>query len=177
MKLRAGFTLIELMVTLAVAAIILTLAVPSFVSFVRSQRATTQANDLLVALTFARSETLKRGEPIAVCATTDATASPPACSGNDAWSGGWLVFVDDATGGTSGEFDSGSEELLRVHGALDGNTSLSGGGSAAVRFLSNGLVEASAAFTLKPQGCTSEQQRAIDVSPTGRAEVQRETCS
>lgn len=177
MNTKSGFTLVELVITLAVVAIIVTVAVPSFASFIRSQRATTQANDLLVSLTFARSEALKRGTPIGVCSTNDATASPPSCAGDDDWSSGWLVFVDDASSGTDGEFDSGTEELLRVHDALDGNASLSGGGADSVRFLGDGLVDASAAFTLKPQGCSGEQQRAVDVSATGRAEVLKETCS
>ncbi|MDZ7748190.1 MAG: GspH/FimT family pseudopilin [Halofilum sp. (in: g-proteobacteria)] len=177
MNKRAGFTIVELVVTLAVVAIVVTVAIPSFASFMRSQRATTQANDLLVSLTFARSEALKRGEPIAVCATDDANAAPPACAGDDDWSDGWLVFVDDDAAGTDGDFDSGSEELLRVHNALDGNTALSGTGSSSLRFLPDGLVAAAADFTLEPQGCTNDQQRAIDVTATGRAEVRSEACS
>ncbi len=80
MTKKRGFTLVELMITLAVSAIIVTVAVPSFASFIRSQRASTQANDLLVSLTFARSEALKRGVPISVCSTDDAAASPPSCT-------------------------------------------------------------------------------------------------
>ncbi len=79
----AGFTLIELMVTLAVAAILLLVAAPSFVTFKRNSELTSATNSLVGAISAARGEALKRGLSAVVI---------PA-NGND-WSTGWTVFID-----------------------------------------------------------------------------------
>lgn len=65
---NAGFTLVELMVTLAVAAIILTLAVPSFQGLIEKSQLTTEANGLASAMQVARSEAVKRGENVSLTA-------------------------------------------------------------------------------------------------------------
>ena len=64
---RVGFTLLELMVTITVAAMVLTLGVPSFVDLVRNNRAATNVNELLTAFSIARSESIKRGANVSVC--------------------------------------------------------------------------------------------------------------
>lgn len=90
-----GFTLIELMMTLAVAAIILTIAVPSFRTFTQNSRLTKQVNLLAASIAAARGEAAKRGARVVVCQSNAPTASTPACSGTaGTWSSGWVVFVD-----------------------------------------------------------------------------------
>jgi len=180
MKKRAGFTIIELMVTLVVAAIGLTIAIPGFAHFLRSQRATASANEFLVALTYARSEALKRDAPVAVCASSNAQTATPACSGKNNWTKGWITFVDDDTSGTDGSYDSASETLLRVH-PVSGEVTITADGSPGadyVRFVGDGTAEnANADFKVKPTGCTDTQQRHVNMSPTGRADVVSENCS
>jgi type IV fimbrial biogenesis protein FimT len=77
-----GFTLIELMVTIAIAAILMTVAAPSFVSFRRSSELTAVTNTLIASISAGRTESMKRGRPVLVRAL-----------GTD-WTGGWRVFVD-----------------------------------------------------------------------------------
>ncbi|WP_019591516.1 GspH/FimT family pseudopilin [Thioalkalivibrio sp. ALE20] len=79
-----GFTLIELMVTIAVAAILLTVAVPGFQSLVQNNRATTAANQLSTAFNFARSEAVTRGVEVSVC---------PVDAGGDWHPDGWRVVL------------------------------------------------------------------------------------
>ncbi|MBN8772197.1 MAG: GspH/FimT family pseudopilin, partial [Thiobacillus sp.] len=67
---KRGFTLIELVVTLAVAGILLGIAIPNFQLFVMNNRMASQANDLITALNMARSEAVKRAANVMVCSGT-----------------------------------------------------------------------------------------------------------
>lgn len=85
----AGFTLIELMVTIAVLAIVVAMAVPSFQSLTNSSRLTSTANELMAALQYARSESLRRNVRTTVCQSSTGTT----CSTTATWPG-WIVFTD-----------------------------------------------------------------------------------
>lgn len=83
MKLKShGFTLIELMVVVALAALMAGLAAPSFKSFVAGQRVKTAASDFAMATLFARSEAIKRNADITIT---------PASSGASGWKDGWTI--------------------------------------------------------------------------------------
>ncbi len=81
--LQRGFSLIELIVALAVAAILLTIGVPSFSALIESQRMTTTVNNLLAAVNLTRSEALQRGARVDLAPLDGAK-----------WENGWVVFVD-----------------------------------------------------------------------------------
>lgn len=175
MEKERGFTMIELMITIVVIGIALSLAVPGFSSFIRENRATSQANELLVGLTFARSEAIKRGRPVAICASNDSTSANPTCTGNNDWTVGWISFTDDpSAGGTAGDYDAGTDSLLRVHEALGGSTLTAT--TSNLRFDGDGIALTNGDFTLNPNGCEGNQQRSIDVSATGSAKVSAEAC-
>lgn len=80
----AGFSLIELMVVLAIAAILLGIGIPNFRTFIQKQRITVAANDFFASINLARSEAIKRGARVDLV---------PADQDGD-WAKGWLVFVD-----------------------------------------------------------------------------------
>ncbi len=80
----SGFTLIELMVVVALAAIMAALAAPSFKSFVSGQRVKTAASDFVMTAIFARSEAIKRNADVTISAVT---------SGANGWKDGWIVAV------------------------------------------------------------------------------------
>lgn len=102
-----GFTLIELLFTLVVAALVLTLAAPSFQSAVNNSAMTTGTNNLIASLQLARSEALKRRLPVTICTTSDFSAATPSCADTD-WQQGWMVFADD---NGDGQFDTGETVL------------------------------------------------------------------
>lgn len=91
-KLQPGFTLFELLIVLAVAAIILAVGAPSFADFQRNSRLTAAANDLLGTLQTARTEAIKRQGAVAVCASDNPESPGAACNGGNFR--GWISFVD-----------------------------------------------------------------------------------
>lgn len=120
----SGLTLIELVVTIAIAAILVAVAVPNFQQSFVNNRLTTGANDLVAAMSTARAESIKRGARVSVCRTTDAKTC---ASGSADWSSGWIVFVDNTTaaGNVTGVID-GTDETLRVFGTLTSMTMTAG---------------------------------------------------
>ncbi len=160
-----GFTLLELMVTVAVAAILLALALPSFQQTLRSNRVATSTNALLGALALARSEAIRTTHTSSLCASSSGTA----CGGT--WTDGFLVWTDSNANGVlnAGEtvkFSHGSESI-----------SLTGAGNS-ITFDARGRPSAAAILTLKATTCGSAQlQRRVEVRLTGQVSTSKESCS
>jgi len=109
----AGFTLVELMVTVSIVVILATLATPSFIALLTNNRISAQANDVLSSINLARSEAVTRGHGVSLCASSDGAT----CAGTDL-SAGWVIFDDvNANGG----IDAG-DAIIRTYQAMDGQT-------------------------------------------------------
>jgi type IV fimbrial biogenesis protein FimT len=94
-----GVTLIELLMVIALAAILMAIGVPSYRYVTKSNRSSGEINSLLTDLQFARYEAVKEGLNVTVC---PAGAGVIACAGGTSWSGGWIVLSNPgATGGTA----------------------------------------------------------------------------
>lgn len=159
----AGFTLIEVMIVVAILAIFAGIAAPNFRELITQNRMTSQANDLLAALQFARSEAITRGRRVSICPSNNGTA----CT-NSAWQGGWIVFAEGLTG-TIGTYESAGDTLLRVQQALQGTSTLTVGGN--ITFQPNGTVATARTFTLCPNDGSSVRGRSIPITLSGRARV------
>ena len=162
-----GFTLIELMVTLAVIAIILAIAVPNMRTLIQNGRLSTQSNDFISDITFARSEAIKRGNNVVICPATVATA----CSGGSNWENGRLIFVDANNDSAWGVGDI----PLRFRESLGGaNTQRAAGGL--LTFDRRGLLVAGSptSFRLCDERLVA-YGRVITLTTTGQVRVEPKT--
>ena len=118
-RIPSGFTLIELMVAIAVLIVITVVAVPSYRILAQNNRRAATANEFVAALSFARGQAVSLRLPVTVCRTSTAASTSPSCqtggTGNG-WEDGWVVFVDN---NNNGAIDTG-ESLLRQHEAVTG---------------------------------------------------------
>jgi type IV fimbrial biogenesis protein FimT len=171
---RRGFTLVEMLVVLAVGSILLAIAIPSYAFLVNTSRLAAVTNDLVTALHLARSEAIKRGIRVTVCKTSDAMVASPACSTTANWQDGWLVFVD---GGTRGVIDPG-DTLLWVRGQIAAGTIDPGSNfSRYVSYRANGVSQGSGGlFNGKLRICLASNQRDIIINNTGRIRLESVAC-
>ena len=131
---QGGFTLIELMVTIAIAGIVLSLAVPSMTTMIKNNRLQSAASSFVGDLQFARSEAIKRGQNVTVCPSADGST----CLGANTWHKGWMVFSDL---GTVGTFDATKDVSLRVRAPLiNGDTAVGGTGVAGTTAPANNWI-------------------------------------
>jgi len=159
-----GVTLIELMITLVVLAILLGIAVPSLTQFMTSTRLTRQINELITDISLARNTAGTRGTNVSICIAASATAC--ATSGT-AWEAGRIIFTDSNSNGT---INTG-ETLIKYIPALDGGTNLTSSSFSNSWYITfrpfGGLTSiAGGDFTLCSPGNTTG--RKINVAATGR---------
>jgi type IV fimbrial biogenesis protein FimT len=106
-----GFTLMELLITIAIAAIVMTLGIPSFRYVTNSNRIAGEVNGLLGDLQFARAEAIKEGQNVTVCVS----ALGASCDGTSTWQSGWMVY-SNPTGVTTPVATS----ILRIQSTFSG---------------------------------------------------------
>jgi type IV fimbrial biogenesis protein FimT len=108
-----GFTLLELMITLSIVAVTLTLAAPSMRQLIHATQVRTEVSRLRAAINLARSEAVIRNSSVSVCPSTMAVTGLPICSG--AYADGWIIFSNRDRDKV---VDAGSDEVIRVFEAL-----------------------------------------------------------
>ena len=193
MDREIGFTLVELLITIVVVSILLAMGAPAFKDFIKNNRVTAQTNDLVSAIQLARSEALKRGTDMVVCASNDGEK----CTGKDTWSDGWIVFSDfDPTDGSDPDVGTGTctgkeDCIMRTISGLSQGSTLTTTAKS-LCFLPTGLsgTAPSAAtehcttaastvlpveFVLKAGGCQKNQARKVTVTTQGHTLIS--TCT
>ena len=178
-----GFTLIELMVTIGVMAILIMVAAPGIRDLFMNVRMSAHTNDLMGDLALARSEAIKRGATVGLCPSP---APHTTCNGTD-WKAGWMVFVDADGDGIWA--NNVAEAGIKSHGPAPTDVTWSllttdvpnSGGVAYLRYRPTGVISTAAAVTPIFQMCDGRatqpnRGREIVISATGRAIVRRLTC-
>ena len=130
-----GFTLIELMTSVAVLAVLLVVTAPGLSGFVRSSKVRSAQSELVASLMLARSEATKRGATVGVAATASVVG--------DEFGGGWKVWVDENDDGVVNV----GETVVREYPGFAGSAVLSTTGNVSrVSFASTGFASASVTF-------------------------------
>jgi type IV fimbrial biogenesis protein FimT len=131
----AGFTVVELMITVTMVGILAAVAIPSMRTFMQNDRQWTQSSSLIMALNTARNEAIKQDTGVQVCPSANQTACDPA----GAWAEGWIVLSTSPTATTP----------IMTAGPLPTGTTLTEAtGQVSVTFLSTGAAQTAAAFTM-----------------------------
>lgn len=141
-KVQQGFTLIELITTVIIAGILLTIAVPSYQEFIRKNQTVTQTNNLVSALNLARSEAIKRGIQVTIHRKG---------STSQVWDSGWDIFTDINGDGTLDDdadanlCETGEDCLLRTYDSLPNGYTLRTGANYDdwIAYLPSGLSRSS----------------------------------
>ena len=162
MKTLRGFTIIELMITVAIVGILVAAAAPGYQDWVATTRLNSHTNEFVTALHYARSEAVKRNVAVSVCKTS----SGADCVTTGTWAQGWMVFVD--VNGT-GTYDTG-DSILRVHEKLTGGSTLVGqtAVSSVITFRSNGTAAQSGRIDMCSYRQTVAGRDIVIASGTGR---------
>ncbi len=156
---QSGLSLLDLMITLAVMFVLLTIALPSMGNLVREHRLTSHSNTLLAHLHYARHEAVFRRQHVTACPSLDQLE----CTGDNRWDRGWIVFID---ADRSGQPDS-ERDILRVVQPTD-SLLMHSAGRIRVRFQPHGGAYGTN-LTIRvcdPSG--SADPRAVVVSNPGR---------
>lgn len=162
-----GFSLIELMITVAIASIVLMVGVPSFTSSINKNSVASTINDIQTTLTEARSEAVTLGLTVSVCSSDDQAT----CSGG--WADGWILFSDENENGTI----DGSDKLISVTGAVIGGNDLrlSATDTSMMQYLNTGYSNQTGTFIGCPNDDDLEYSRALIVSSSGMVRKSRDS--
>jgi type IV fimbrial biogenesis protein FimT len=173
---HSGFSLIELMVTIAIVAILLAIGLPSFQGSLRSNRVATTSNELMASVALARSEAVRSARGSGICASADGAT----CAGT--WNDGWMVWVDDNMDGTPA---GPNDRVVRVNQgndklALAATVTAGAGAPDTLLFDGRGRERNNTArqLTVESVPCPTNAEliRNVDVNASGQVRISRVMC-
>lgn len=164
-KIASGFTLLEVVFTLAVGIILLSIGVPIMGGLLDSNRVSGQINALSGALALTRSEAIKRNQHVVICKSADGQN----CTSHGSWDKGWIVYVD-ANRNKQRDTD---ENLILVQGELPNGHKLDYRGFGShnyVEYQPTGVTEMNGTFILCAPN-SPERSKALILIKTGRVRL------
>ncbi len=177
-----GFTLYEMLITILMIGIILSVGVPSLTAFTQNSRISGTANDLHSSFQLARSEAARAKTNITVCASANSMDAAANCGGT--FNDGWIIFLD-----LNGDIDrdGGGENVLRAHPPVSDRINVTtNAGANYFSFAASGLGRGDVAGTAVQTATICDERgnvvaaggssaaRVLVVTPIGRATVLRE---
>lgn len=151
---QRGFTLIELMITVTIMAILTAMAIPSFSEVILKSTLTNQARDLMASSLMARSEAIKRNQTVTLCASRNGTT----CGGS--WTNGWIVLTTDNI-------------VIHSHKAAPSGF-LINSALTSITFSASGLGATMATLTIcKSTPAVGREERLLNISGTGRPSISK----
>lgn len=165
---QAGFNLLELMIIIGILGILAGVSLPSFMDVIGRMSANSATRTLVNSLNLARSEAIKRGTTVTLCATTDGAD----CAAGS-WNSGWMLFVDnnnDADGAV-GSVDSGDDVIQVFDPLADSNVTFT---TNMFQYSGRGISLSGVSQTLKicPEDNNADNARSIILGVTGRPRVE-----
>ena len=170
-----GFTLIEMLVAVAIAAILTSIAAPSVAQLAASLQLSSASNTLVSSLHIARNEAIKRNGRVVLCKTTDGIH----CTATGGWEQGWIIFHDT----NNNSLREGAERIIQHQEALSGSLRMTGNATVGnyISFVSTGgtrLVGGgfqAGTLTLCRASMSAVDARQIILNAAGRPRVQKTT--
>ena len=164
MKKLNGFTLVELMITIAVLAVLMGIAIPNFSTMVKNNRLTTTTNNIIAAIQTARAEAVNRNVPVLFCQNNGANTG---CDASFGFANGWLIGLDANSDGTVD-----ANGVIRVQAAPPATIAVTTTNIASnfLRYQNNGMVESYGTVPGRIQICddrSGESSREIVIGATG----------
>lgn len=160
----AGFSLIEMLTTMSVLAVLLAIASPGLASLTSANALSSAQGELTAAMMLARGEALKRGLPVGLLATNPLNGSE--------FNGGWTVFVDANANGLL----DGGEAIVRVQPAFRGDMRvMTSGGQTLLAFSGRGFLNPSVPVTFTVCSGLATKSYRIRVEPVGLTDVAEAT--
>ena len=167
----AGFTIIEMIITVALLSVMLAVAVPGFTNFFQNNNLATTSNRFVSSIALTRNEAISRNATVIMCNTN---ATNTQCANNGQWESGWAVWVDLDSGGLS-DIDAG--EIIQIEEAMPTGYTLRATTYAnVITFAPTGeasgdLASAADTFRLCDNTQNAANSRSINFNAVGRAWV------
>jgi len=165
---RAGFTIVEVLITLVIVGVMLVVAIPPMVDFLEDMQMSSDTNDLLSSLLMARSEAVTRNSTVSLCKIDP--NSPTACDNSESWQSGWIAFEDlDADG-----VRDGGEEILETYLGMGESTSVTSTGFANyLSYRPSGATNTNGNLTICVNSTIAQD---IVINATGRPRIAESSC-